>query len=198
MRIKKFHNIWTMSLILLIALLVSLYAAKIFFPTFIVGVAETPLIVAIGTYIDTHKWAYYLYYTITSFISLYLYVCAVCRIRKLKLFECGIIVVSILIYFLLEAFLPNITFTYNTALYFILTYIVCRLRKIKDYRTFYSSCVCLLITALGQSLSLEIRGISTLITYPNTATFFILLIDLYIWSGLLYLFYNYKGENKNG
>lgn len=157
-----------------------------------------PSIVAFGEYVDTHKWAYYLFNGATSFIALYLYVCAVCRIKTLKLLDCGIIMVGIIISYIVEAFLPTQLFTYNIALYFILVAIIGKINKIKSYEVFYSSCICFVITAFSQSISLEIRGLSTLVSYPNTATYFILLIDLYIWSVLLYLFFNYKGEEKMG
>lgn len=185
-----------MGLILFGVLLLSFYVMKIFFPDFIVGVAETPSIVKFGNYVDNHKWAYYLFNGTTSFISLYLYVCAVCKIKKLKLLDCGIILFFIAISYIVEWLIPNQLFTYNVALYFILVLIIGKVDKIKDYEVFYSSCICFLITAFSQSISLEIRGISTLISYPNTATYFILLIDLYIWSMLLYLFFNYKGGKK--
>ena len=45
MKIKKFNNLWAMGLILCGVLLVAFYVAKIFFPEFIVGVAEEPAIV---------------------------------------------------------------------------------------------------------------------------------------------------------
>ena len=45
MKVKKFNNLWAMGLILCGVLLVAFYLAKIFFPEFIVGVAEIPAIV---------------------------------------------------------------------------------------------------------------------------------------------------------
>lgn len=187
-----------MGLLLFGIILVACYITKIFFPKFIIGVAEIPSIVSFGNYVDNHKWAYYLFSAATSFITLYLYVCAVCRTKKLNFIECNVVLFFILIYIFVQEFLPSQTFTYNISLYFILPFIVCKKRKVQDYKIFYSSCTCFLITAFAQSLSLEIRNISTLISYPNTATYFVLLIDLYIWNMLLYLYYNYKGENNNG
>ena len=45
MKVKRFNNLWAMGLILFGAILVAFYLAKIFFPEFIVGVAEIPAIV---------------------------------------------------------------------------------------------------------------------------------------------------------
>lgn len=52
MKIKRFNNLWAMGLILFGAILVAFYLAKIFFPEFIVGVAEIPAIVNFGNLID--------------------------------------------------------------------------------------------------------------------------------------------------
>ena len=52
MKVKRFNNLWAMGLILCGVLLVAFYLAKIFFPEFIVGVAEIPAIVNFGNLID--------------------------------------------------------------------------------------------------------------------------------------------------
>lgn len=57
MKIKKFKNLWTMGLILFGVILIALYVAKIFFPEFIVGIAEIESVVKFGQYVDTHQWA---------------------------------------------------------------------------------------------------------------------------------------------
>ena len=60
MKVKRFNNLWAMGLILFGAILVAFYLAKIFFPEFIIAIAEIPSIVNIGNYIDSHLWLYYL------------------------------------------------------------------------------------------------------------------------------------------
>lgn len=51
MKVKRFNNLWAMGLILCGVLLIAFYVAKIFFPEFIIGIAETPRLVEIGTYL---------------------------------------------------------------------------------------------------------------------------------------------------
>jgi hypothetical protein len=84
MKVKKFKNLWTMGLILFGAILIALYVAKIFFPEFIVGIAEIESVVKFGEYVDTHLWAYYLFTSITSFVIAYFYCCACCRRKYLE------------------------------------------------------------------------------------------------------------------
>ena len=112
MKIKRFDNLWSMGLILFGVLLLSFYVIKIFFPDFIVGVAEMPSIVKFGNYVDNHKWAYYLFYGITSFISMYLFGCACFSIKKLKAIECLFLVGLFIVSSLIEAFLPTQSFTF--------------------------------------------------------------------------------------
>lgn len=198
MKVRRFNNLWAMGLILFGAILIAFYVAKIFFPAFVIGIAEIPSIVNIGNYIDSHSWLHHLVNGIISFATMYLFGCACCRIKKLNLVESACLVLLILISYVIERFLPSQLFTYSVCVYFIFVLIIVIGRKVKDYKVLFSTIICYLITAFAQSLSLEIRNISTLITYPNTATFFILIIDGTIWHILLYLYFNYKGEKDNG
>ena len=199
MKVKRFENLWTMGLLLVGAILVVLYIVKIFFPQFIVKVAEIPRIVKIGNYIDSHKWCYYLFNGLTSFLILYFYACGCCRIKLLDYKEILIVIGLISVSHLIEEFIPNQLLAYNFALYLIIPLIIATKRKFNDYSIFNSTAICSIVTTFAQSISLEIRGISTLVSYPNTATYFILLIDAYIWNLLLYNYFNYKkGETNNG
>ena len=67
MKVKRFNNLWAMGLILFGVILVAFYVAKIFFPEFIVGVAEIPEIVKFGTLIDSNI----IYRSIFDILSLY-------------------------------------------------------------------------------------------------------------------------------
>ena len=198
MKVKRFKNLWTMGLILFGVILVLFYIAKIFFPEFIVGVAEVPSIVKFGNYVDSHKWAYYLFNGFISFIALFFYTCACCRIKCLKWQEVVILILLIILSHLIEEFLFSQLVAYNFVLYALLPLVVVSLRKIKDYKVFYSTVICFIITTIAQSLSLFIRDIPLLVSCQYTATYFVLLIDGYIWTILLYNYYNYDGGEKNG
>lgn len=194
MKVKRFKNLWTMGLILFGSILVVLYIAKIFFPTFVVSVAEIPAIVKFGNYVDTHKWAYYLFNFINSMIIMFFYCCACCRTKTLKIVELLTLAVLTILSYPIAIYLPNLSFAYNNVLYLLMPLVIMLLRKNKDSNVFYSTAISFVITSMAQAMSLEIRGISTLISYPNIATLFVLLIDLHIWNILLYLYFNYKGE----
>lgn len=198
MKIKKFNNIWTMGLIIFGVILVGLYIIKLIFPDFIIGVAETPTIVEIGEYIDNNIWAYYLFNFITSFIILYFYCCACCRVKFLNGLDILFVIMAIALSYLIEICLPSFSFVYNNIMYIALPLVLVATHKTKDFGVFYSTATCFIVTSVAQVLSLYIRDISTLVSYPNSATYFILLIDAYIWNILLYCFYNFKRRNNDG
>ena len=198
MKVKRFNNLWAMGLILFGAILVAFYLTKLLFPKFIVGVAEIPRIVEIGNFIDSHKWLYCIVNGFISFFTMYLFSCACCKIKLLSLLECLILAFIIAISFPIGDYLPSVSFAYNNIVYLLMPLIIILLRKEKHKNIFIPSAVCYIITSIAQSMSLVIRDISTLISYPNTATFFILIIDGTIWNVLLYLYFNYKGEKENG
>lgn len=195
MKIKKFDNLWTMGLLLTGGILVLLYLIKLIFPNFIVGVAQMPSIVSIGNYIDTHKWAYYLFYSITSFLIGYFYCCASCRTKKLKPVHLIVVFVQIIINFIVEAILFEYYIYINIITMLMCPLVICFIEKHTDIKYFYSTIVCFIIHNFAQILSLEIRDIVSIIQMPNSATYFIILIDMYIWQILLYNFYNYKEKN---
>lgn len=76
MKIKRFNNLWAMGLILFGAILVAFYLAKIFFPSFIIGIAETPRIVEIGTIIQSNKWYLHLFNIANGYLTGYILFCA--------------------------------------------------------------------------------------------------------------------------
>lgn len=181
-----------MGLILFGAILIALYVAKIFFPEFIVGIAEIESVVKFGNYVDTHQWAYYLFNFATSIFTGYFYCCACCRKKGLSFVQFSILAITTIILFIIQKYLPTYYFGLNMVIMVILPTIICRLDKSLDIKYLYSTATSFTIYYLAQMLSLEIRNISIMISYPNSATYTILLIDAYIWGVLLYNFYNFK------
>jgi hypothetical protein len=195
MKVKKFKNLWTMGLILFGAILILFYVAKIFFPEFIVGVAEIPSIVAFGNFVDSHWWSYYLFTFITSFIGSYLFNCACLSKTKLNWLELLILTCSIIVMFLFETVSIHYYQVISVLIMLLTPTILSLLNKKQNISTFYMTTFCLIVHTFAQILSAEIRGIASMISYPNSATFFILLIDAYIWLFLMYCFSNYKKES---
>ena len=192
MKIKKFKNLWTMGLVIFGAILIAIYLLKLIFPTFVVGVAEIPSIVAFGNYVDSHLWAYYLFTFATSFIIGYFYCCACCRKKYLSLKDTCVLVVEILLLFAVEKYLPEYYLMFNILLMIIMPTVMNALNKVSGIKYLYSMVTCLTVHLLAQLFSLMIRDISTIISYPNSATFCILLIDVTIWTILLYNYYNFN------
>lgn len=195
MKVKRFNNLWTMGLILFGSLLVLFYIAKIFFPQFIISVAETPNIVKLGNYVDTHKWAFYIYHLIVSYIIGYVYCCACCRKMKLNLKENLVLFISIILVIISQEFLPEIYSAINYTIFVFAPFIMLLIDKNLTKETFCSTIICYVVDIMTQAISLFIRNIIILSTCVNSATMTILLIDMVIWRCLLYFYYNYKKEN---
>lgn len=196
MKIKRFSNIWTMGLILFGAILVLFYVAKIFFPEFIVGVAETPSIVAFGEYIDSHWWARDLFDFFTTLIVAGIYFCACCRVSSLKGKSILVLLAYCISLRVASHFYPQFYTHINYIGLILCPFLICVLNKSLNEKVFISTVVCFCADIFTQILSLCIRDITVIANNLNTATFFILLIDAFIWRILFYCFYNYKKEGE--
>lgn len=192
MRVKRFNNLWTMGLILFGVILVAFYIAKIFFPEFIVGVAEIPSIVKLGNYVDSHKWASILFHFVVGTIGGYIYCCACCRVKILTLRQTLVFVAFSITSQLLQRFQPKIYTPYTYVILVLVPFVLSRLEKNIRYELFVSTSCCFSIDIMSQALSLVIRDVFTMTTAINSATLTILLIDTWIWRILLYLFFNNK------
>lgn len=192
MKVKKFKNLWTMGLIICCGILLVFLLVKLISPNFVVGVAQIESVVKFGNYVDNHLWAYYLFNGLVSFAIAYFYYCACCRKKYLNKTDIIIAITQILLVFAVQKLLPEYAFSINIITMLICPAIMCFLDKQTDIKYLYSTVTCFSINSLAQIFSLQIRDISTLISYPNSATFTILTIDAFIWMVLLYNFYNFK------
>ena len=192
MKVRKFKNLWLMGLIMFGVILSTIYILKLVCPEFVIGVAELPAIVIFGNYVDTHIWAYYVFTFFTSIAVNYFYVCACCRKKCPSLRDWCIMIAQVLFLFVVQKYLPEYYLTLNILSMLVVPMLICVLDRKTEIKYFYSTVGCLTINLLAQMFSLLIRDISTKIAYPNSATYFILLIDVYIWSVLLYNYFNYK------
>lgn len=195
MKIKKFKNLWTMGLIIFGAILTAFYLAKLIFPEFVVELAQIESVVKFGEYVDTHKWAYYLFSFIISFVVGYFYCGACCRKKRLQFKDLCMIAIMVVSLLLIKEFVPQYYAILNTILMLLVPTLICCTDKCTDIKYLYSNVTTFSIYYLAQLFSLEIRNLASMITYGNTATLTILLIDVYIWAVLLYNYFNYK-ENK--
>lgn len=196
MKVKRFDNIWTMGLIIFSAILVAFYAIKIVFPSIIIGVAEIPSIVAIGTFVDSHTWAFVIFNFIVSYIGGYIYSCACCRTSKLNLYQNIVLASFIAVSTIFNLFLTDLFAPFSYVTLVLMPFVM----MIKDNKisekSFISTAICFSVDIMAQAMSLTIRNIVILATSVNSATMTILMIDGLIWRVLLYCFFNYnkKGE----
>lgn len=194
MKIKRFNNIWFMGLIIFGAILGVFYILKIACPEFIVGIAEIPSIVALGKYIDTHTWAYILFYIVTAYLGLYLYCCACCRKKFLDWKENLIMLSFISIMLLLYFFVPTLYTPFNYVSLILLPFLLLLKNKDLTKITFISTAVCFAVDIMAQAFSMEIRNLLMMTMQVNSATLMILLIDTWIWRALLYFYFNNKNK----
>lgn len=195
MKIKKFKNLWTMGLIIFGAILTAFYLAKLIFPEFVVELAQIESVVKFGEYVDTHKWAYYLFSFIVSFIAGYFYCGACCRKKRLQFKDLCMIAIMVVSLIAIESLLLQYYVVFNTILMLGVPTLICLTDKQTDVKYLYSTVGTFTFYYLAQLFSLEIRNLATMITFSNSATLTILLIDVYIWAILLYNYFNFK-ENK--
>lgn len=184
-----------MGLILTGAILVLFYIAKIFFPQFIVVVAEIPSIVKFGNYVDSHLWAFILYHFVIAYIGNYLICCICFRKNKLTLKENLIMLAFTVFAISMNYILPKIYTPLTYVLSIIMPFTILYVDKNITRETFISTVVCYSIDIMSQALSAVIRDVVVLTTFINSFTMTILLIDIWIWRILLYLFFNNKKES---
>ena len=186
-----------MGLILFGAILVLFYVAKIFFPEFIVGVAEIPSVVAFGNFVDSHLWAYYLYHFAISSFSGYFYCCACCMQKRLKRKQLIVLFSLIVFCLVIQVVYPQLYTAFNYMVFVSMPFIMTIIEKTTAKETFISTIACFCIDILAQSLTIVIRDILPFTQAINSTVITILFIDLVIWRMLLYFFFNNKNQKES-
>ena len=182
------RSIFITMLILSICLLIGMYVAKIFFPEEFVFLIENERIFAIGEYIDNHAWAYYLLGICTSFLTYWLYLCAVCKKRYLNLKE-SLIVLVIIGISIGASFIGENFSTYMSIYPMIVLPFIMKAR-LREVAIVYP------IHGLAQIFSLEIRQLPMYVQYSNTLSFTLLTFECYFWLLLFYIIFNYKKREE--
>lgn len=173
---------------LVISFLVGLYVLKIFFPQEFLLVVENEKIVQIGNYIDSHKWAYYLFGVASSFFTYSVYCGAVCKKWILKWWHYLIILAVIGVNILLTKYDINLYTAFSIASFVVLPFIFKSDLK--------SVAICYSIHLFNQSLTLSIRDVGLYMKNMNSLTLNMVGLESFVWLLLLYTFFNYnKKEN---
>ena len=171
---------------LVIVFLLACYILKIFFPEQFILSVENKTIIAIGNYIDSNEWAYYLFGILTSFITYWLYLCAVCRKWYLNWWQC-LIVLAVIGASIGFNFIDINLYTALSYSSFVLLPMIFK-ANLKEVSIVFS------IHLLSQAITLSIKNLTLYLAVMNSLNIFILSIDVYLILLLFYLFFNYKKE----
>lgn len=179
-----YKRIFKVMIALVIVFLVALYVLKIFFPEQFVMSVENEIIVAIGNYIDSNEWAYYLFGIFTSFLTYWLYLCAVCRKWYLNWWQCLIV---------LAVIGANIGLTFiDTNLYIALSYSSFVFLPMLFKANLKPIAIVFPIHLFSQALSLSIGNLPIYMTNVNSLTLFVANFECLFWLLLFYIYYNCK------
>lgn len=179
-------KVFVSMLTLCVVFLVGLYIAKIFFPQEFMMSIQNERIIKVGTFIDNHKWLYYICCGITATITYYLYCCACSGRMKLE-WEEFIDIFAVVVIIRLISFYDNTLATAIELAAFL--FLPCLLKgELKNCAIAYS------IHTISQGLSLSIRSLPLYLQSANFVTMFCFGIESYLWLFLLMLTFSYKKE----
>lgn len=185
-----------MGLILFGSMLIFFYIAKLFFPQWIIGVAETPRLIEIGNYIDNSIPLKLLASELIGLVFGYIYCCACLQVPKLD--QKGFII--FLTFLTILTLSPLIDFSFYTIFNYVNTLfvplLIALVSKRFDYKVVISTVICFIVDTASQILSIQIRDLTQMVHNINTATMLVLCIDLYIWRILLYFYFNEKRRQE--
>lgn len=169
---------------LVVIFLIALYVLKIFFPEQFVMSIENEKLIAIGNYIDNNAWAYYIFGIATSFLTYWLYLCAVCKRWYLNWWQCLIVLAvigaSIGFSFVDVNLCSALSYTSLIILPFIFK------AELKPVAIVFTTHI------FAQFLTTSIRNLPVYIAYYNSLIFAFLTAECYLWLLLFYVYFNYK------
>lgn len=182
-------RVFVSMVVLVVAFLLGMYILKFFFPEQFLFAIENDTIIEVGNYIDSHAWAYYIVGIATSFLTYWLYICAVCAKKALSIKEtlCVFAAIGISI---------GLSFVDEGAVA-IFSYIsLIALPVLFGGRNIKALAIVFCVHTLAQYLSLQIRDLPLFMEQTNTFIFLLMTAECYLWLILFYTIYNYKSEVK--
>ncbi len=177
-------KVFVSMLSLCIVFLVGLYVLKIFFPQEFMMSIQNEHIIKIGTYIDNHKWLYYICCGITAYATYYLYCCACSGRIKLKWFELLEILGVVVAIRLISFYDDNIATGIETCSFWFLPLLL--KGKMKN------TAITFTIHGMSQVMSLSIRSLSMYLQSANFITIIFMTFECYLWLALNCIIFNYK------
>ena len=186
MNIKIAKTLLTLSIIYI----VGFYVIKFIFPDFLLLQITDPNVLSLGRFIESNEIFLRIYYCLSTFLTLYLFVCASRGNFKLNWKELIYLLVATIINELVTTFLPDLMVQTSTSLMLILP-LLCK------GKLFYTVVSFVIHGYLSQFL-FSIRGFETVIMNINIASGFILSLECYAWLVLLALLFYLKENKKYG
>lgn len=179
-----YKRVFKTMIALVVVFLVALYVLKIFFPEQFIMSVENEIIIAIGNYIDSNAWAYYLFGIFTSFLTYWLYLCAVCRKWYLNWWQCLIVLAVIGASIGLNFVDINLCSALNYTSFIFLPFLF--KAELKPVAIVFT------IHIFAQFLTTSIRNLPVYMVNVNSLTLFLVAIETYFWLLLFYIYYNCK------
>ena len=171
---------------LVVIFLIACYVLKIFFPEQFVISIENEKLVAIGNYIDNNAWAYYIFGIVTSFLTYWLYLCAVCKKWYLNWWQCLIVLAVIGASIGFNFVDVNLCSALSYSSFIFLPFIF--KAELKPVAIVFTTHI------FAQFLTTSIRNLPVYIQYYNSLIFAFLTFECYLWLFLFYIYYNYNKE----
>lgn len=167
------------TLVVIVCMLAFEYILKFFVPQEFVLVVSNPNLIKFGTFLNTHKVFYHIFFCITAFITYFLFTCACSRRKYLNwkfyiAFVIVYIISQLLTTYANNLLTPFLVLSMTTMAYF-------GGSNMKDFLIVF------VIHTISQSLSLEIRDLTRYMLSYNSVTIFMLTIECYLWLILLYI-----------
>jgi hypothetical protein len=181
-------KVFVSMLALCVTFLAGLYIAKIFFPQEFMMSIQNERIIKIGTYIDTHKWLYYVCCGITAFITYYLYCCASSGRIRLAWYEILEIVGVIVVIRAISFYDDTLATAIELASFLFLPYLL--KGKLKNCAITYT------VHTISQGLSLSIRSLPLYLHSANFITFLFMTFECYFWLILNCIIMNYQNKEE--
>ena len=175
-------------LILSISFLVGMYILKIFFPQEFMMSIQNERIIEIGSYIDNHKWLYYICCAIPPFITYCLY-CSACSKRLwLKWYEYLFIVLVIILCRVINFYDINMANIISWCSFMFLPALMG-----SDIKT---SAIVFTTHSIMQGLSINIRNLPMYLMNVNYLTSILMTFECYLWLVLFYIIFNYQNKKE--
>jgi hypothetical protein len=144
--------------------------------------------VFIGNFVDSHTLLKMACTFLTSFLTYFLYICAVCERKTINIKQTIIIVLVIIGSIIVEKFAINFLTIYSICSMFGLPLIFNA-----DFKKTY---IVFSVHGISQVLSLGIRGFAENIYTFNFAIGFLMTLECYLWLALFYVLFNFYKEKE--